>query len=752
MGKYEESYRLIACVDASKLFYGVVVYIQAVNSNVVKFLYAKNRIITKSLKIKSIPILELIACQFGVKCLAETKYELSNATCPIIVSELHVYTDSMISLNWIHSKAVEFGKIEKKSSLINNRLDSIVGDCEKFPMIFHHIDGKMNPADLVTRTLSPRLLIESNYLSGARFDELEDEGFSVPCLSGVSSPSLCMTINTNYIVPIINLSNYSSFRKICKIIHVVRLFINNLKVRVHKSKPELFSNIKSCNYADSVNYVISVDQRRDFKDVFDYTQDPDNRSPQIVSQLNLFLDSNSIIRVRGKMDRLEAPYDLKYPILIHRNSHLAKCIINDLHLNTHHAGIYKILNLLRKEFYIPSAYSVVKSIVNSCVFCKRFNGRPVKINQNSYREFRVNPSHHPFRDIALDHVGPFTVKNSIGHCSKIYLLLITCLYTRAINLIICHDINNKSFLQALQIHVHEFGMFQTVISDNGSPIVSSLEQVRNYLSSLDIANYLKEHNIKILDFAPYPPGSSYLGGIVESLVKQVKHLMYKATSRTILKFDEFVFLVSECKMLVNKRPIVYKGKLSNVYMDMGVITPETLLHGYDVPSLSIVPQMDSEDRDFASEILPNENKLYDSLDNLRKSKLLLDKVYYGEFIQNLRSSSLNKSGRYESKACDNLEKGDLVLIRQKLIKPYFHPLAVVTDTEVNSLGETNTVIARKGNGELVRRHVTELVLLEKCTDHSEVHSSVPDSNKRVKRKAAEKFNTKLKDWNKNNLI
>ena len=65
---------------------------------------------------------------------------------------------------------------------------------------------------------------------------------------------------------------------------------------------------------------------------------------------------------------------------------------------------------------------------------------------------------------------------------------------------------------------------QRVISDNGSPIASPISQMQQILSDDETANFRKERNIKVLVFSPYPPGASFLGGMVESLVKQVKHV------------------------------------------------------------------------------------------------------------------------------------------------------------------------------------------------------------------------------------
>ena len=71
VGDYHVSYNILAFTDSSKNLYGVVMYLQSVSTGETYFLMARNKIITKNLKSRSIPILELIAVLFSVQCLQE---------------------------------------------------------------------------------------------------------------------------------------------------------------------------------------------------------------------------------------------------------------------------------------------------------------------------------------------------------------------------------------------------------------------------------------------------------------------------------------------------------------------------------------------------------------------------------------------------------------------------------------------------------------------------------------------------------
>lgn len=168
---------------------------------------------------------------------------------------------------------------------------------------------------------------------------------------------------------------------------------------------------------------------------------------------------------------------------------------------------------------------------------------------------------------------------------------------------------------------------ELIVSDNGSPISSCIPQIKSFLDDEEVRNFLRTRNIKVLNFKPYPPGASFLGGFVESLVKQVKNTIYGSISRNILTYDHFYFLVRECNMLINKRPVGYKKLLTNPDIDpsVTVITPEKLLKGYDVPSISIVPHLNGENPNDSPYRLDSSNvnsRMFTHFEKLNKVKVI----------------------------------------------------------------------------------------------------------------------------------
>ena len=758
IGDYNSTYNIVAFTDASKDIYGTVLYLQEVGKNKLHFLCAKNKVIPTLNSNRSIPVLELFAVKLGVQFLLETLENLSSTFTPLKINDLHLYTDSTVTLNWIMNKVAKLNKVERKGTIINNQLNFIEQACEKHPITFHHCNGSDNPSDCVTRCISYKVLLKNSiYLNGPLLnDENELLTITVPYPLYTNHNNIenfsSYSVQANSFVPLFKLDRFSSFEKLCKTAHFVRKFIHTLKVKVHEKTQNIFPQLdlnSKCSYEESCNIIIRQCQQENFLETYNYLKDPiKNKETLLVTQLNLFLDKNNVIRVKSKFANLKADFNQRNPILLHKHHTLTSIIIKELHVKMKHAGIYKMLAILRKEFYIPIAYSVVKKNIKDCLKCKQMYGRPIQINQNQYKEYRINPSQIPFREVFLDHIGPFNVKIN-NNVEKVHILILTCIYTRAVNLLLCKNVDNKCFISAFQFHVFDFGIPQLIISDQGSSIVSSVNIVKKFLEDSEVKNYLTLHNIKNLEFSPYPAKASFLGGLVESLVKQTKNIIYSAIGKNILEQDEFALLVKETNMLINKRPLAFKSVLINPDSDPSIpfsITPEILLKGYEVPAMVVSPHLyqdsieHSDDPDW-SPSETDQNQLYLVFQKYRKVKTNLNNLYYNEFLSNLKYLATNKSDRYKTKNHTALGVGDIIAIKEQFCKPYFYNMGTVTELIKNDLGEVVSVKIRKTNLEVIIRHVSDIILLLKrsgddCNPETVSSDNNNNNSGRPQRKAA----------------
>ena len=759
IGERNSTYSIVAFTDASREALGVVVYLKDEKTGKISFLTAKNRLLSENMRKKTIPALELEAVSLGTSFIHEVRHSISGETVvlPIDIKRLILFTDSMVCMHWVSQYSYSFGKMQKHPVFILNRLKKIEDECKKFPVIFSHIAGEENPSDHMTRARSFKVLKKTNFYEGPSFmqDKLDEwiakEAIRVPNIHtcpGNELPALNTELKSNtvgrsdvsHLIPI---GKYSRFSTLVNVQKYVRKFAGLLLLKIGKihGMPDVYKN--------AIDSLISIEQRIQFPKVYDYLQSNSKWKrdvPEMITRFNLFVDENQVIRVKSKF---KTP-DLM-PILLPDKSELTQMIIKDTHEKMMHSGVYCVLRELRKNFWITKYYSAVRRVLQRCIACKRFNENPVRLNQNAYRDFRVHPDNTPFSSVFLDYIGPFEVKLN-GTRQKVWLLIICCLWSRAVNLKICLSANVDQFLIAIQKHVFEFGIFRSCVSDLGSNLQAGANIIKSFLSDPDTTDYLREHGTKKISFDHYCKGSSSLGSLVEVLVKQVKQLLYKSIRNNILSYFDFEFMVLKCTSLVNKRPVAFKDGLrclSNEDIPIA-ITPEVLLRGYDTCAIGVIPSLQIvEDEEYnPQQDLEVINTASRQLSKVRER--LVD-LYNTEFLANLTYQAVDKKGRYDPVKHQPLKVGDIVLLYDKFTKRYNFPLGRVVDVDVNDLGEVTAARVLKGKTkEIVYRHVTSLILLIPGNDggiygNRKLNDTEVRQRKRLKRDAAVRCTKKLAD-------
>ena len=745
IGSRNSSYSLIVCTDASTNILGIVVYCVDNSVGSVSFLLAKFKLIDRNLIKKSVPCLELSAITLGVEIALDTVNELTGDTCvqPLTITNVKLLTDSLVCLHWLNSYNVKFDKLNRKPVFVQNRLEKIHKLCEQQPIEFKFCSGEVNPADCISRCLSYRQLMKSNYLSGPSLDIINevDDQFNIVVPNPILKSTECHTLLNENCSESVSLSGdscvdvgrCSTLSKVVNVQKLVYKFVDLLKRSLISKDPEKYDHFVVKNekelHESAFKKVILRDQREHFQPIFDYFNSAQKRLldiPPLVSQLNAFIDSDGIVRVKSKVVRW-SDRQQGFPILLSDNSLLTKLVIMNTHHTLSHQGIYPVLSQLRREFWIPKWFSTVRSVLKSCVLCRRFNELPIKLNESPYRDFRLNPSNIPYRNVFVDHIGPMLV-NQNGTKVKIYLLIISCLWSRSINLKICSDLSVQSFVRAMQLHIYEYGMPELCLSDSGTSLIHGGNEISKYLNDPDVMDYLQSNRIKLVTFQQYPKGCSRLGGLVESGVKIVKRLIFGSIRNLVLNYDDFEILVAKVIHLSNRRPIAFKESLrDNSVKDImpAVITPEIITKGYELVSLDIIPMEENHsDPDWNQ----SEDNVRDNYRSLQKAREYLRDVYRTEFQATIEQRATDTKGKYLPVNHQCLEVNDIVLIKDPHVKLNNLPLAIVRQTVKNSIGEVTEVVIQKANREIIRRHVTSLIRVLSHQGGNERHEE-PSSKK-----------------------
>ena len=733
VGDADARYRLITCVDASKMAIGAVTYLQEIYAEKPYFIYAKNKLLNEKLKQKTIPTLELYSIIFGLQITLDIKNQLNSpdTPLPVRISEIYILSDSLVALNWVYSFNIKLENLKSKHSVfVKNKLAQL-GDILKLETVnFKFISGKINPADLTTRKTSYKSYLKSSYISGKsvaeilKHDENSQLAFSLP----ESPNNINPTSRSHPILQEVHLTaiesqgwplvgKFSSFKKLISVQAKVLHFINNLKVNLKRSTPNKFDHIPSKAlghnfFFEAKNTIFKQEQRIYFPECVEYLENPKpikKEIPNLVTQMNLYFDECGVIRVKCKTVRGTDPKICYAPIFIPRKSFLTEAIIMHLH-NTHaHIGKYHVLRELRKEYWVNKAFSAVKTVLKGCVKCKRSNARPIKLNQSPYRDFRINPPAIPFRYIFIDYFGHYFVKFN-DEKIKVWVLIITCLWSRAINLKICIDLSVNTFLKAIQTHIFDYGVPELVISDLGSQFQPASDLVINFLNDLETRDFLQSRNIQFPRFERYFKGNSALGSLVESLVKASKKLIYNSISKRVLDLLDFDFLIQQTKSIVNRRPITFKEVLRNNDPNEELptpITPDMLIRGAETIEINIVPQLQPE----LTSGWEDSEKLVSSFQKLAECRKNMIEYYNSEFVVNLIQQSVDKKHRYAPIPHYKLKVGDIVITQEPNMKSAHWPLGIVIKVFENINSEITHVLIRKGNRSIIRRHVNTIIYL-----------------------------------------
>lgn len=147
-------------------------------------------------------------------------------------------------------------------------------------------------------------------------------------------------------------------------------------------------------------------------------------------------------------------------ILLSNKMNIAAEICQRIHEKAH-VGVDSIRTQLRKHCYIIGETELAKRIYKNCLQCKHF----VQSNKFEYKQNDPHPhqiQRAMYKRIGLDHMGALFTQTG----SKVYILIIICLYSRHITLKIVESLEaNEVELALIQIEANYEGIEQ-IHSDN----------------------------------------------------------------------------------------------------------------------------------------------------------------------------------------------------------------------------------------------------------------------------------------------
>lgn len=273
-------------------------------------------------------------------------------------------------------------------------------------------------------------------------------------------------------------------------------------------------------------------------------------------QLGIFIDTEGLLRCRGRLQNTDLPFSTQFPLILPRESHFTMLIVRQAHEQVYHNGVKDTLAQVRSKYWIIRGRSLVKRLIGQCVICRRLEGLSyIAPPPPPLPPYRVREA-PPFDCSGVDYAGPLFVRmeKSANCTTKVWISLITCCVTRAIHLDLVFDMTSQLFIRCFKRFVARRGLPHRMVSDNGKTFKGAAKFLRRIAKQPEVQRYLDKFSVQWTFNVERAP---WWGGLFERLVRSTKRCLKKMVGRAKLTYEELLTVLSEIEMVINSRPLSY---------------------------------------------------------------------------------------------------------------------------------------------------------------------------------------------------
>ncbi|XP_017468143.1 PREDICTED: uncharacterized protein LOC108360394 [Rhagoletis zephyria] len=447
----------------------------------------------------------------------------------------------------------------------------------------------------------------------------------------------------------------------------------------------------------ALELLIRIDQASAFPRDLHYLREGTtlpNSSPLL--PFNPYLDDHGIIRVGGRITNSALLEEHRHPTILPKVSDLVRLLIHQVHIDTLHGGTQLMLQTLRYRFWIINGMQAVRSVIHKCVICRRHRGATITQQMASLPRQRVNVA-RPFLASGVDYCGPFTIRIGTKRSRttvKTYLAIFVCMATKAVHIELVDDLSSMAFIDAFTRFVSRRGQCRDLYSDNATTFVGA-----NRLMQEDLATWHSSQNQQYLanlgtHWHFITPSAPHQGGLWEAAVKSAKRHLVRVVRNQGMWYSQLHTLAARIEACLNSRPLI---PLSDDPEDKYALTPEDFLIG--APFIA-VPEPE------VAEIPVNRLKHWQWLRRLHQQ---FWHRWSEEYLSTLQSRSKWR------RRVENIQVGDIVLVRHENLPPTHWRLGRITEVHLGSDGLARNATLMTAYG-LCTRAVQKLCLLFQPVD------------------------------------
>ena len=702
--------------DASKEAYGFVAY--AVQEGQSGFLMARTKV--APLQGKTLPTLELMGAHLAYKGVKE----LLNTFKKVKIKNVYVAVDAQIVISWILSQNMKSKNIYARNRVLD--IHVLQDDLSKkygINVQLKYVATDQNPGDLLTRGLSLDTFKKNLtfWLKGPAFIQSHNvqwPSHDLGCLNDISKSMIMCTQSTPVVVvqPLVPFDNFSDLKSL---LSATAVAIEEVETSKNSSKEEIERNWGSSDFQHcSKVHLIKVMQSQSYSKELEYLKNPKDKAPILVVNLNLFVDKVGILRAGGRIGKHDnIKFDLAYPIMLAKEHHLTKLIIEDCHERCLHLGVGATLSKVRLEgFWIPRARQVIRKVLTPCFTCKRFNGLPFKYPKvTNLPKHRVNLV-QPFKHVGIDFTGEILLADENNRDKKHYLLVFTCLTIRAIYIEVLPDRETKSVVLAFIRFTNLHGIPSHLYSDNEKSFIAGGDVIKHVFKEGLFVDKFSKYNIKHITIPCY---SAWVGSTWERLIRVIKSCLYKTIGSSRINYFQMTTVVSDIVNAVNARPLTYRCAGDH---SLEIISPNCFVKPYVHDTLMFCENNDN----LVLKAPPSRKVVVKALKN--RDQIICDfkKLWYEEYLLSLREQCKDL---HEIDFENKIKVNDVVLVKgPPMVKRPFWKLGRVVELFPGDDGKVRSVKVKRSDGEIALHSLCHLYPMELSLTHAYngAKASVPD--------------------------
>lgn len=553
---------------------------------------------------------------------------------------------------------------------------------------WHHINSKDNPADLLSRGLTPNNLIASSLWWQAPQWLHEDKCHWPKVITNCEGelPELkqksvsVLTVSEYDEFPF---KRFSSLARLRRVVAYCFRFISRCQ-----RKPSEQGPLTAKELDKSLVCLTRISQKESFHNEIKVLQGGGNLNctSKILSLFCPF-DNDGILRVGGRLELSQFSYDKRHALLLSSKHYFTKLLFVEEHTQLCHAGPNLLLSVIRERFWPVAGRNLAKRVVFECIRCYKCKPDHVFPMMGILPKDRVRPT-PPFYVTGIDYAGPLFIKTKVGRGAKLtkgYVSVFVCFSTKALHLELVSDLTTESFIAAFRRYVSRRGKPARVYSDNDCNLAGASRELAKFITKEKNDLSEKFHNEDI-EWHFIPANAPHFGGLWEAGVKSMKFHLKRMLGNASLMFEQFATVLTQIEAIPNSRPLIPMTCAPN---EFGALTPSHFLIGRTVVSL---PDPDLRD-------IPV-NRL-SKLQHLQRLQQHFWERWSREYICELQ----NRVKWSQSKG--NISEGALVLICDDNLPPLKRNLGRVVKVHPGADGLVRVATIKMKNT-TVKRPVAEL--------------------------------------------